>query len=113
MASAVFADSANPLLGKWVEKFPNGASMLTVFTDKTITSTPADTNGKPSGSAITANITYKSLGHDDKLGDGYNINFVSPDGKSDGPGIMAYVKTPDTLVLDFPGASTHNLSRVK
>ena len=113
LSFAALADVGNPLIGKWVEKFANGASMQTEFTTTSISSTPMDAAGKPSGSTITAQVTYKNLGHNEKMGDGYSIDFVTPDGKPAGPGIMGYLKTPDALELDFPSASTHNLKRVK
>jgi hypothetical protein len=100
-ASAAAASDPNQIIGKWIERFPNGSGMVTEFTATTISSFGVDASGKQGAPPQTTKVTYKDLG------DSIGVNFAG------GGGILVLVKGPNNIVLDFPGMGAHQLMRVE
>jgi hypothetical protein len=102
IASAAFAADPSSIMGKWVERFPNGAGMVTEFTPEAIAYASVDKTGQPEGSPKKTPATYKDLG-----GDLVGVQFPG----SNGSGIMLQRTGPDSLTMDFPGMGMHKLTR--
>jgi hypothetical protein len=104
ITAAAPADAADPatVMGNWIEKLPNGASMLVDLAPNSISFQPVSASGKPAGDAQTAKVTYKAL-------DGDFVAVVFGDGSS---GVMIQRKSADAIVLDFPGVGAHQLTRL-
>ncbi len=113
LAAPLYAETRNPLIGKWVEKFANGNGMLTEFTETTISSASIDARGKIRPVGAPASITYKPLGYNKEMGDGYAVDFVPQNGMSGGGGILVYLKDSNTILMDFPGVGVHHMTRLK
>jgi hypothetical protein len=111
-AGASVAETANPLIGKWIEKFANGNAMVTEFTPTTISSTPMDAAGKPQGAPRKAEVSYRLVHSGRDLGQEYAIDFKGTNGQPGG-GILAYLKNSDSVILDFPGLAAHPMTRLK
>ncbi|HUZ71914.1 MAG TPA: hypothetical protein VMU87_02915 [Stellaceae bacterium] len=100
-ASVATASDPNQLIGRWIERFPNGNGMVAEFTATTISTYGVDATGKRTIPPTTMKVTYKDLGSS------IAVNFVG------GGGIMVLVKGPRNIVLDFPGVGAHQLTRIE
>jgi hypothetical protein len=98
--SATAADPAG-VMGRWVERFPNGNAMVVDIAPAALAYHPEDATGKVLAAENRAAVTYKDLGGDDIV-----VQFPGGDG-----GLMIHQKGPDAIILDFPGAGAHLLTR--
>ena len=101
-AASSYAADPKSILGQWIEKFPNGAGMVTEFTAQSMESYPVDATGKRTASAGKFPVTYRDL----------DPSTIGVDFQGGGGGIMVMVKDANTIVLDFPGVGAHNLKRL-
>jgi hypothetical protein len=90
-------------MGTWIEKFPNGSGMVTVFAPDSISAYPAAPDGHALQAPFTAKVSYKDLGPDD-----VGVEFDGPDRG----GLLLHWKSADVLIMDFPGQGAHELTRV-
>jgi len=109
-SASAHAAYTNPLIGNWVETFPNGHQMVTRLTTGSIEKMNRDTSGTLSKPIASGHVAYRDLGTS-SLGQGYAIDFLGQDGKPSG-GIMAFVKGADEMTLDFPGMGAHHTKRL-
>ncbi len=100
-APAAHAGDPSLLVGKWMEKFPNGTGIVTEFTPTTISFYPVDASGKPKAEPKPQEVTYRDLGQT------IAIDF------NGGGGIMALIKDHGSMVLMFPGMGSHPLVRMQ
>jgi hypothetical protein len=99
-AVAASAADPNPILGQWIERFPNGRGMVTEFKPDSMESYIVDPSGKRLKDVGNFSVTYKNL-DPSTIG----INFKG------GGGVMVIIKDSDTLILDFPGMGDHTLKK--
>jgi hypothetical protein len=102
VTGAAVAADPGLLSGSWVERLPNGASMVTEFASSTIYSYALDPSGKRLPAGNKMNVTYRDL---DRSSIG--IDFQG------GGGFMVIVKDPQTIILDFPGVGVHQLTKLQ
>jgi hypothetical protein len=95
------AASAKLLVGKWMEKQPDGSSMATEFTPKTITSYSVDAAGKPTSPFNQSNIIYRDL-------DGAQIGVAFDKGGE----IKITVVDSENILMNFDGKMDHKLKKV-
>ena len=95
------AEEDNPLIGKWIQKLKLG-SMVTEFTPTTISSTPADLDGKLLKKPEPMRVWYRRS-------DNYMLILFTEKGDE---GIMARLEGPDSLLLILPGMGAHQLQRM-
>ncbi len=109
--SAQTGEDANPLLGTWEQSRPNGAKMVWEFTATTITFTLIDPSGIQAEPGSRTAVSYRKLERSER-GEGYGIVFTDTTGE---PGIdmTAFIKDPDTMLLDFPAYGPLELIRVQ
>jgi hypothetical protein len=99
-ASVARATEPSQLFGKWIEKLPSGAQMVTEFMPTSISFYPVDRSGKAGAKSKPQDVTYRDLGQT------IAIDFRG------GGGIMAIIKDRDSAVLIFPGMGSHSLTRM-
>ena len=99
------ARAADPssVLGKWIERFPNGKGMVSEFGSDTIVSYPVDESGKPSEPVNKAAVSYEDLG-----GDLVGVQFSGASTSA----IMLQRTDAESLTMDFPGVGAHKLTRL-
>jgi hypothetical protein len=102
VAGAACADPPAAIFGKWIEKYPDGAGMVTEFADASISSYPVDRDGRPLDLPTRMQVTYDDLG-----GPMIGVSFHG------GGGAVVDRKTEDAITLDFPGVGAHELAKVK
>lgn len=102
LALAGQSRAADPslLIGKWIEKLPDGAGAVTEFTATTMATYGVDTAGAPTGKPKIVDVTYRNLG------ESIAITVVG------GDGLLAVVRNQNAIVLEFPGAGGHQLKRM-
>jgi hypothetical protein len=98
---AARAGDPNTIFGRWIEKFPNGAGMVTDFTLQSMQSYSVDPAGKRLKDVGKFAVSYRNLGRSTIA-----IDFQG------GGGVMVLVKDRDTIILDFPGMGAHTLKRL-
>ncbi len=101
LSNFCMAEDVNNILGKWIERFPNGNGMVTEFTANTISFYPVDEHNTPQQKPSSMAVTYKDLG--ETIG----VNFQG------GGGVIILPKDMDNIALDFPGVSARFLTRMK
>jgi hypothetical protein len=94
------ADPAQ-IFGKWIEEGPNGTEMVTEFTATAVSSYGLDQSGKRVGDTNRFAVTYKDVGPST-----IQVNF-----QTGGGGILLHIQDKDTIVMEFPGAGTHTMTR--
>ena len=99
MASDALAADQSDLMGRWAERFPNGAAMIVMFSPTAISmfAETKDYQVKPIGQPQA--VTYKAFE------DGINVEFQG------GGGIVVILKDHDHASMLFPGMGSHNLTR--
>lgn len=91
----------NPLMGKWIDKLPSGASMIIEFTPTQISFQNLTEDGAFLPASIFP-ITYRSEGKDQYV--------IAIEGQPSDP--MAVMLTaPNKLSLKFPGRDARDLDR--
>jgi len=100
MASA-FAADADPLVGKWIDKLPDGGAMIVEFTLKQVSFQQVTAEGM-AAPASTFGATYTKEAAD-KFG-------VAIEGQPDQPMALVLLKT-GKLNVKFPGRNARELSR--
>ena|SRR6266480_2262935 len=100
-AQVAVAGDPSQLFGKWMEKLPNGAAMITEFTPTSISFYAVDQSGQPKTESKPQDVTYRDLGQT-----------VAIDFKGGG-GVMAMPKDQQTMILIFPGMGSHTLIRLQ
>ena len=98
---AVAADP-NEIYGRWIEKFRNGAGMVTEFRPDSMESYSVDPTGKRVQDVGKFSVSYRNL-DPSTIG----VTFQG------GGGVMVLVKDHDTIVLDFPGMGAHPMKRLQ
>jgi len=98
---AAMASDPAQIFGKWVQKLKNGASMIIEFTPTTISFYAVDQSGNQKSQPNMQEITYRDLG------ESISIDFKG------GGGIMAIVKDQQTVVIDFPGLTAFEVTRLQ
>ena len=101
LAGAACAADPALVVGKWIEAYPGGVGQVTEFAPASVTTYSVDAAGKATAQPKTYAVSYKDLG-----GDSVAVVF------SDGNGIALHRTGADSLLMDFPGAGAHALSRV-
>jgi len=103
--AAAPAQAADPatIMGKWIERLPDGRGMVTELAPDSITYYAVDQAGKPLGGPTKTTATYKDLG-----GDLVGVQFPG----AAASGVMFARTGPDSLTMDFPGMGAHNLVRL-
>ncbi len=102
LAGVAHADQPTAIFGKWIEKYPDGAGMVTEFADASISSYPVDRDGRPLGAPTRLAVTYDDLG-----GPMIGVSFHG------GGGALIARKSDDAMTLDVPGVGAHELAKVK
>jgi hypothetical protein len=101
-AGAAHAATPSIVLGKWIERFPNGAGMVTEFTAASISSYPVDSFGHATATPTAMPVTYVDLG-----GEILGVTF-----KGGGGAVVA--RTGDNAItMALPGIGAHALTRAK
>lgn len=91
----------NPLMGRWIDKLPSGASMIIEFTPERISFTSMTEEGNLLPPSVFP-ITYKAEGKDQYV--------IAIEGQPSEP--MAVMLTaPGKLSLKFPGRDARDLVR--
>ena len=101
LIGAAVADDSAQLIGQWIDKLPNGASMVTVFTSTTVAFHGVDPQGND-GPTNTVQVAYK------KSSSGA-IAITAEDQQGDP--LLVTVKDDNTLLMTFPGADPRTLVR--
>ena len=99
--SAVAADSG-PILGKWIEKLPDGKGMVSEFGPNSLTTYPVDASGKPTAEAQQWIVAYRDVG-------GQDVVLAYTDG---GGNLNVHIKSADAITVEFPGMGAHELTRL-
>ena len=102
LAQSTLSAQDNPLIGTWREHLKLG-SIVVVFTEWTMTFSSADASGQ-----IIPNSTHLAHVHYRDLGKTISIEFD----EEGGGGILAVPRSATHIMLDFPGAGTHQLDKV-
>jgi hypothetical protein len=100
--AAANAADPNLILGRWIEKFPNGTGMVTEFTARSLESYTVDATGQRAKDVGKFAVSYRSL----------DASTVGVDFQGSAGGVLVLVKDHDTIVLDFPGTGAHTLKRL-
>ena len=103
LAGAAQAADPASVMGKWIERLPNGRGMVTEIAPHSISYYPVDQAGTAQGAPSQSAVTYKDLG-----GDLVGVDFAG----ADGSGIMLQRTGANSLTMDFPGVGAHKLTRI-
>ena len=93
------ASDQSDLMGRWAERLPNGAAMITVFSPSNISTFVETTDHKEKPVGQPQEVTYKTFK------DSINVEFKG------GGGIVVVLKDHDHASMLFPGMGSHNLTR--
>jgi hypothetical protein len=102
LAGAAQAAIPSTVYGKWIERYADGAGMVTEFSAAQVSSYPVDSFGRATAAPTAMPVTYVDLG-----GPMVGVSF------SGGGGAVAAEKGADSITLDFPGIGAHELTRLK
>jgi hypothetical protein len=104
VALAGVAQAAIPstVYGRWIERYADGAGMVTEFSAAQVSSYPVDSAGRATAAPTAIPVTYVDLG-----GPMVGVSFNS------GGGAVAAKNGADSITLDFPGVGAHELTRLK
>ncbi|MSO72051.1 MAG: hypothetical protein EXQ84_00370 [Rhodospirillaceae bacterium] len=97
------ADDTAPIIGRWVDRLPDGTAMITGFSAHTVTFYSVNAQGMSMGPPTTITVQYR------KLSDGALL--ATPIGDIGEP-LMVKVKN-DIMVLTFEGLPPRTLMREK
>ena len=100
-ATAAAASHLDQILGKWIERQPDGTAIVTEFTATTMSSFKVDASGQPTQPPAPVHVRYQ------ELGEAIGVNF------DNGDSALVVVKRPDAIVLRYPGLAPHQLTRVE
>ena len=102
LAGAAQAAIPATVYGKWIERYADGAGMVTEFSAAQVSSYPVDSDGRATAAPTAMPVTYVDLG-----GPMVGVSFNS------GGGAVAAKTGDDAITLDFPGIGAHELTRLK
>lgn len=97
------ADISAPAIGVWIDKLPDGTTMVLSFTPESVSFQPFDTNGR-GGAPATMPVSYKKQPNGDLQ--------LTPQTDVGEP-MRVTVKNADTLELQFVGREPRTLMRQK
>ena len=103
LGQAMAADDTAPIIGRWVDRLPDGNSMITGFTAHTVTFYSVNAQGMSLGPPTTITVQYR------KLADG---SLLATPVDAFGEPLMVKVKN-DIMVLTFEGLAPRTLTREK
>jgi hypothetical protein len=100
-APQAFAADPAAIVGKWVEKFPNGSGLVTEFTSSAIISYPIDKTGASTDTPSKSIVQYRDTGPSNIA-----VDF-------DGGGmIQVEVQSPDQILLHIPNEGAHQMTKL-
>ncbi len=100
---AMAADDTAPIIGRWVDRLPDGNAMITQFSPRTVTFFSVNGQGMSMGPPTTITVTYR------KMPDGSLLATPIDDF---GEPLNVKVKN-DIMVLTFEGLAPRTLMREK
>lgn len=104
MAAAPRGGEAEPLIGTWVDKLPDGSAMMISFTPYAVTFNTMDSRGMGSGPPTTIQVEYKKQSNGSLM--------LTPTGTVGEP-MAVRVNGPDVMVIQFEGMQPRTLVRQK
>jgi hypothetical protein len=103
VGQAVAADVSTPAIGTWIDKLPDGATMVLNFTPDSVSFQPFDQSGR-GGAPATMKVTYKKDANGDLQ--------LTPETEVGEP-LRVTMKDANTLELQFAGREPRTLTRQK
>jgi len=97
-------DLSAPVIGVWVDKLPDGSSMMIDFASHGVTFHTMDTRGMGSGPPTTISVQYRKMPNGSLM--------LVPTGDVGEP-MAVRVNGPDVMVIQFEGMQPRTLVRQK
>ncbi len=104
LAAAVSAAAADSvvIMGRWIERLPDGRGVVSEFGPNSLTTYPVDARGAPTGPSQQWTVFYRDVGGDDLV-------LAYSDG---GGNLNIHKKGADAITIEFPGVGSHDLTRL-